>query len=102
MIIVETGVIIFFWKTINALLSEMMAILSEKELKKLSEHKYKRDGDYTLLEPYLQPFWNWVVDKCPLWWAPNAITLIGLLINIATSLLIIYYNPDNKHQVTFN
>ena len=91
MIIYETGFIIFIWKTINALMSEMMAVLTDKQLKKLTEHKYKRDGGYTFLEPYLQPFWTWLVEKCPLWWAPNAITLIGLFVNIVTALVIVEY-----------
>lgn len=99
MIIFGTSVVFFIWKTINAIIDEMMAILSDRQLKNLADHKYKREGDYTFLEPYLQPFWNWVVGKCPLWWAPNAITFVGLLINIATALLIIYYNPDNNQQV---
>jgi len=100
MLVLETGVIIFFWKTIRALFREAMAVLSDKQLKKLAQHQYKREGGSTLLEPWLQPFWNWVVQQCPLWWAPNAITFIGLLINVVTSLLIIFYNPDGKHSVS--
>ncbi|KAF6029573.1 CEPT1 [Bugula neritina] len=75
-----------------------MDVLSARQLKNLAEHKYKRDGEYTMLEPLLQPFWNWTVSKCPLWWAPNAITFIGLMINIFTSLLIVIYNPDNVQK----
>jgi len=101
MVVLEGGVIYFFWKTIKSFKSEMMDVLSARQLKNLAEHKYKRDGEYTMLEPLLQPFWNWTVSKCPLWWAPNAITFIGLMINIFTSLLIVIYNPDNVQKVGF-
>lgn len=100
MLVFETGCVFFFWKTVRALMQEMMEILSHRQLKKLEEHKYKREGEYTLLEPYLQPFWTWTVEQCPLWWAPNAITFVGLLINIFTSLLVIAYNPDGKGNVS--
>jgi hypothetical protein len=43
-----------------------------------------------------QPYWNWLVSKLPLWLAPNLITIIGLLVNISTSLILMYYNPDAK------
>ena len=101
MISLETGgFIIFFWKTIRAIVTDLMAVLSDKQLKRLSEHKYKRDGGYTLLEPQLQPFWNWVVEKCPTWLAPNTITFVGLMVNVFTSLIIIFYIPDNKEHVS--
>lgn len=100
MIIWETGIFIFFYKTARALAREMMEVLSDRQLRKLSQHKYKRDGGYTLLEAWLQPFWNWTVEKCPMWWAPNAITFIGLLINVFTSLLVIIYNPDGQQSVS--
>lgn len=44
----------------------------------------------------LQPYWNWLVTKLPLWLAPNLITIIGLLVNILTALVLMYYNPDAK------
>lgn len=31
-----------------------------------------------------------------MWIAPNLITIIGLFINVVTSLALIYYNPDGK------
>jgi len=50
------------------------------------------------VEPYLQPWWNFVVGCLPLWLAPNLITIIGLFLNILTSLLLVYYNPDGKQD----
>ncbi|CAG9800520.1 unnamed protein product [Chironomus riparius] len=70
-------------------------LLSSSQLRKLAEHKYAVTSS-SLIEPYLQPYWNWLVLQLPLWIAPNLITIIGLLINILTSLALIYYNPDGK------
>lgn len=100
MVVFESGVIIFGWQTVAALIRERMSVLSDRQLKKLSEHKYKREGGLTLLEPLLNPFWNWTVERCPLWWAPNAITFIGLMVNVITALLIICYNPDGTGHVS--
>ncbi|XP_055923328.1 cholinephosphotransferase 1 isoform X2 [Eupeodes corollae] len=68
-------------------------ILSSQQLKKLSEHKYSCSST-SLLDPLLQPWWNWLVSKTPLWLAPNLITIIGLIINILTTLVLISYSPD--------
>ena len=35
----------------------------------------------------------------PLWLAPNLITITGLFVNIMTSLVLVYYNPDGKEEV---
>jgi phosphatidylglycerophosphate synthase len=37
------------------------------------------------------------VDKVPLWIAPNLITIIGLVVNIITALILLHYNPDGKN-----
>ncbi|KAG5677432.1 hypothetical protein PVAND_007190 [Polypedilum vanderplanki] len=70
-------------------------ILNSSQLRKLSEHKYSVTSS-SLIEPYLQPYWNWLVLKLPLWIAPNLITIIGLAVNIVTALILLYYNPDGK------
>lgn len=36
------------------------------------------------------------MSKLPLWLAPNLITIIGLLVNILTALVLMYYDPDAK------
>lgn len=36
------------------------------------------------------------MSKVPLWIAPNLITIIGLLVNISTALVLMYYDPDAK------
>ena len=73
-------------------------ILSDKQLKKLKEHKYSCQNE-SLFDPYLQPYWNWLVTQLPEWLAPNLITTIGLIVNIITSLILVYHSPDGKQDV---
>lgn len=75
-------------------------ILSSGQLKKLSEHTYKCESR-SLTDNYIQPFWCWLVLQTPIWLAPNLITLIGLIVNVATTLIIISYSPDSKSEVSF-
>ena len=70
-------------------------ILSDGQLKRLSEHQYNSESK-SLLDAWLQPWWNWLVRQVPVWLAPNLITLSGLIINIVTTLILIYYSPDAK------
>lgn len=74
-------------------------ILSSAQTKKLSEHTYKCESR-SFTDPFLQPFWNWLVLQTPIWLAPNLITLIGLVVNVLTTLLIIRYSPDANSEVS--
>lgn len=73
-------------------------LLSPGQLKRLSEHKYSCTSK-SLLDGLLQPWWNWLVSKVPLWLAPNLITVLGLIVNIATTLILVYYSPDARAEV---
>lgn len=73
--------------------------LTSSQLKKLTEHKYSAEGS-TFLDPYMQKFWRWLVEQLPLWWAPNAMTLAGLIINVVTTFILMYYSPDGKQEVS--
>lgn len=64
-------------------------ILSAQQLRKLSEHKYSCFS-VSLLDPLLQPWWNWLVAQTPLWLAPNLITIVGLILNVVTTLILIW------------
>ena len=78
-----------------------MAILTESQLERLKKHKYCAEGR-SLTEFIFQPYWNWVVTLMPLWMAPNLITIIGLALNIFTSLAVILYSPQaNSNEVIF-
>ncbi|XP_047346752.1 cholinephosphotransferase 1 isoform X3 [Vespa velutina] len=70
-------------------------LLSPGQLKRLSEHKYSCTTN-SLLDAFLQPWWDWLVSKVPLWLAPNLITILGLIVNIVTTLILVYYSPDAK------
>lgn len=72
--------------------------MTPAQLKRLSEHKYNSCGQ-TLLDPILQPYWNWLVTKLPLWLAPNLMTINGLIITIATTVILVYYSPDAQQEV---
>ncbi|XP_076470980.1 cholinephosphotransferase 1-like [Babylonia areolata] len=78
--------------------SSVTKILSESQLKRLSEHKYNAGG-VSILEPLLQPFWRWLVEQIPLWIAPNLLTIAGLVMNVVSTLFLIYYSPDAKSEL---
>ncbi|CAF4272523.1 unnamed protein product, partial [Adineta steineri] len=53
-----------------------------------------------LLDPYMQIFWKRLVEYCPLWVAPNLITIVGLVLNIGASILLIILTDGAKEQCT--
>lgn len=73
-------------------------LLSSGQLKRLSEHKYSCTTN-SFLDARLQPWWEWLVSKVPFWLAPNLITVLGLIVNIITTLILVYYSPDAKVEV---
>ncbi|XP_045480420.1 choline/ethanolaminephosphotransferase 1 isoform X3 [Harmonia axyridis] len=73
-------------------------LLSELQLKRLGEHQYSCTS-CSYLDKFLQPYWNWLVLKVPLWLAPNLITILGLILNIVTSLILVWYSPNAKDGV---
>ncbi|XP_064011533.1 cholinephosphotransferase 1 isoform X2 [Pogoniulus pusillus] len=76
------------------------APLSPAQLKRLEQHRYSAAGR-SLLEPWLQPYWAWLVEQVPLGLAPNAITLSGLLLNCLTALPLIACCPSATEQAPF-
>jgi phosphatidylglycerophosphate synthase len=58
----------------------------------LNVYKYK-SGGYTPLDTLLNAFWQWCVTFVPLWVAPNVITLLGLLCNVAGCAVMLYSSP---------
>ncbi|XP_039279157.1 choline/ethanolaminephosphotransferase 1 [Nilaparvata lugens] len=72
-------------------------LLSSGQLKRLGEHKYSYES-VSLLDPILQPWWNWLVSKIPIWLAPNLITVTGLIVNILTTLILVWYSPDARAE----
>ncbi len=76
----------------------MPVVLTEQQLKRLKEHKYASEG-ITLFDPFMQEYWKWLVEFCPLWFAPNLLTIVGLALNIGTSVLLMIETNGAKEQV---
>lgn len=76
----------------------MPVVLNEPQLKRLKEHQYASEGT-TLFDPWMQEFWKWLVEYCPLWVAPNLLTIVGLALNIGTSVLLMIETDGAKEQV---
>jgi len=81
-------------------LNEMQPVLSPTQLKNLDKHKYSSSGK-TLLDPYFQPFWEWLVLQMPIYLAPNLITVIGLALNVVTSTILMLFSPNATENVIF-
>jgi len=75
----------------------MPVVLTEQQLKRLKEHKYASEG-ITLFDPFMQEFWKWLVQFCPLWVAPNLLTIVGLALNIGTSVLLMIETNGAKEE----
>lgn len=63
-------------------------ILSEPQLRKLGEHQYSCQS-VSICDQFLQPYWNWLVLQVPQWLAPNLLTILGLVVNIFTALVLV-------------
>eukprot|EP00045_Choanoeca_perplexa_P011807 m.126495 g.126495 ORF g.126495 m.126495 type:complete len:380 (+) comp15774_c0_seq9:88-1227(+) len=74
-------------------------ILPVDQLKRLGDHKYASEGR-SVIDRWLQGFWNYVVELMPLWLAPNLITWVGLCVNICCNLVLVAYNPGMEEGVT--
>lgn len=73
--------------------------LSPAQLKRLEEHKYSAAGR-SLFEPPCQIYWNWLVQQIPTWVAPNTLTIVGLLVNILSTVVLVYYCPTATEEVS--
>ncbi|XP_061108739.1 cholinephosphotransferase 1 [Conger conger] len=71
--------------------------LSAQQLKRLEEHKYSASGR-SLFEPPCQIYWNWLVQQIPTWVAPNTLTITGLVVNIFTTVILVYYCPSATEE----
>ncbi|KAK0397196.1 hypothetical protein QR680_002028 [Steinernema hermaphroditum] len=58
------------------------------QLERLGDHKYSAVDTSWLDELCMKRFWEKVVSLYPLWLAPNLITLVGLVTNLITVLIL--------------
>ena len=49
----------------------------------------------------IQVFWWQLARHIPLWVAPNAITFLGLLLNITMTIIVILYDHNLKGEVMY-
>lgn len=73
-------------------------LINEQQITRLKEHRYASEGT-TLFDPYMQKFWKWLVEFCPLWIAPNLLTITGLIVNIGTSISLMILTDGANEQV---
>ena len=66
--------------------------LTTAALDELARYQYKA-GAWTVIDNFLNPFWNFVVTLVPMGIAPNILTLIAFCMTLLPVLLIGYYNP---------
>eukprot|EP01029_Cantina_marsupialis_P028249 TRINITY_DN775914_c0_g1_i1.p1 TRINITY_DN775914_c0_g1~~TRINITY_DN775914_c0_g1_i1.p1 ORF type:complete len:370 (-),score=81.70 TRINITY_DN775914_c0_g1_i1:57-1166(-) len=72
-----------------------MGVITDEGLLGLKNYKYV-SGGYSHLDNFLNPFWQFVVNKLfPSWLAPNLVTLIG------TCCLVISFTICNIYRTTF-
>ncbi|KAG6453060.1 ethanolaminephosphotransferase 1 [Manduca sexta] len=70
----------------------MARFLSEEQLKGFERYKYNSVDTSVLSNYVMHPFWNWCVQFCPVWVAPNLLTFSGFLLTVLNFLLFSYYD----------
>ncbi|KRZ08902.1 Choline/ethanolaminephosphotransferase 1 [Trichinella zimbabwensis] len=90
---------VVFERIVTAFQEESM--LSQAQLKRLLEHRYCSQDRSILSELFMNNFWNWLVERYPLWIAPNALTFVGLMTNVVSTLILAWYSPDAKQTAPF-
>eukprot|EP00808_Paulinella_micropora_P020033 g64987.t1 len=65
----------------------------------LSRYKYVSPNKSFAEALFLVDFWNWFAKKFyPAWLAPNMITFLGVVAQLITLLLLVYYSPEINGQ----
>ena len=80
---------------------QQITFLTKEDLINLENYEY-HGGEYTFVDNILNPFWYKVAYAFPAWFAPNLITLTGLLVNISAAVLVMMYDPyllGNARQI---
>jgi ethanolaminephosphotransferase len=72
--------------------------ITEEGLTDIKNHKYNAGG-YSILDNVMNPYWEFVVTLMPKTLAPNAITLLGVIINFAMYGSMFYYDRTMAEDV---
>ncbi|CAH2234410.1 jg21213 [Pararge aegeria aegeria] len=70
----------------------MARFLSKDQLEGFEKYKYNSIDTSILSNYVMHPFWNWCVQFCPVWVAPNLLTFTGFLLTVLNFLLFSYYD----------
>ncbi|XP_072938549.1 ethanolaminephosphotransferase 1 [Epargyreus clarus] len=70
----------------------MARFLSEDKLEGFEKYKYNSVDTSVLSKYVMHPFWDWCVQFCPVWVAPNLLTFTGFLLTVLNFLLFSYYD----------
>ncbi|XP_078602548.1 choline/ethanolaminephosphotransferase 1-like [Branchiostoma floridae x Branchiostoma japonicum] len=76
----------------------MKPVLSEAQLKRLKEYKFKSEGK-SLLDPVLQDFSSYLLKQIPLWVAPNVISFLGLAALVVATFPLFLYCPTATEEM---
>ncbi|XP_041357098.1 ethanolaminephosphotransferase 1-like [Gigantopelta aegis] len=68
--------------------------LSKEVLTGLDNYKYSAVDTSPVSKYICHPFWNQIVKLCPLWIAPNVLTLTGFLLLLVNFIILTYYDMD--------
>ncbi|CAH4037838.1 ethanolaminephosphotransferase 1 [Pieris brassicae] len=81
----------------------MARFLSQDKLEGFEKYKYNSIDTSVLSKYVMHPFWDWCVQFCPRWVAPNLLTFAGFLLTVLNFLLFSYFDygfnaltKDNK------
>eukprot|EP01113_Clastostelium_recurvatum_P003812 TRINITY_DN11684_c0_g1_i5.p1 TRINITY_DN11684_c0_g1~~TRINITY_DN11684_c0_g1_i5.p1 ORF type:complete len:454 (+),score=96.40 TRINITY_DN11684_c0_g1_i5:47-1408(+) len=74
-------------------------IISPQGLENLSTYGYHGVDHSFFGNLVLNHYWNWAVQKLPMWLAPNILTVLGLLCNITGYLVMSVYSPTFSEEV---
>lgn len=73
--------------------------ISQTGLANLANYGYHGEDRSFFGNLVLKHWWNWSVEQVPLWFAPNLLTLLGLICNIIAYGLVIVYSPTLTEAV---
>jgi phosphatidylglycerophosphate synthase len=68
-------------------------VLHQQEIECAKNYRYNGVDDSILGKLVMRHFWTWLIDFCPMWIAPNVITLLGLVFE-CVSFGISFYLSD--------
>ncbi|XP_030376746.1 ethanolaminephosphotransferase 1 [Scaptodrosophila lebanonensis] len=66
--------------------------LTREQINGFDNYKYSAIDTSPLSKYVMHPFWNWLVEFFPRWFAPNLMTFLGFLFSAMNLVLLSYYD----------